>query len=344
MIRTITLIHKAISSHEPVLLIGDTGTGKTISVEFLSEFYNRKLITVNCHENMDTNDFLGSLRSNNSNSSQNGNNNSLFEWVDGPLTEAMKKGHILLIDEISLVMDSVLERMNSVFEADSVLVLSEKNISEHVEIIKPHNDFIVIAAMTPPKGEYGKKELSNALRARFTEIYIGDIEDDDVNMIIEYKVSCIKGVDCEWKRMISEKLIEVFRFYNGIEQIQKPMTFRDVDIICEFIENNLGKCIQHDNDNNESNYYDLILTGDLSTYGKDIVKQILIDQYGTCGNYEDCGLLIYDLEKQDVFAGGSGCACCALVTYGYILNQIEKETLVVNGFKNFYGNINIFFC
>ena len=70
--------------------------------------------------------------------------------------------------------------------------------------------------------------------------------------------------------------------------------------------------------------YDLILTGDLSTYGKDIVKQILIDQYGTCGNYEDCGLLIYDLEKQDVFAGGSGCACCALVTYGYILNQIEK--------------------
>lgn len=70
--------------------------------------------------------------------------------------------------------------------------------------------------------------------------------------------------------------------------------------------------------------YDLILTGDLSKYGKEIVKTILIDRYGSCGNYDDCGLLIYDIEKQDVFAGGSGCACCALVTYGFIVNQIEQ--------------------
>ena len=58
----ITLIDKAISNHEAVLLIGDTGTGKNLSVEFIAEKYNRKLITINCHENMDTNDFLGSLR------------------------------------------------------------------------------------------------------------------------------------------------------------------------------------------------------------------------------------------------------------------------------------------
>ena len=45
------------------------------------------------------------------------------------------------------------------------------------------------------------------------------------------------------------------------------------------------------------------------------------------GNYDDCGLIIYDRLKQDVFAGGSGCACCALTTYGYILDKMRKKEL-----------------
>jgi midasin len=61
--RIITLVDKAISNNEAVLLIGDTGTGKTLSIEYLANYYKRKLTTINCHENMDTNDFLGSLRS-----------------------------------------------------------------------------------------------------------------------------------------------------------------------------------------------------------------------------------------------------------------------------------------
>ena len=44
----------------------------------------------------------------------------------------MENGNFVLIDEIDLVLDSVLERMNSIFEADSVLVLSEKNINDNV--------------------------------------------------------------------------------------------------------------------------------------------------------------------------------------------------------------------
>jgi len=40
----------------------------------------------------------------------------VFEWHDGILVEAMQEGALLLIDEISLANDSVLERLNSVFE------------------------------------------------------------------------------------------------------------------------------------------------------------------------------------------------------------------------------------
>jgi midasin len=181
MYRMITLIDKAISNHEAVLLIGDTGTGKNLSVEFIAEKYNRKLITINCHENMDTNDFLGSLRSNtnntinnNDNSKDHNNNNNehnLFEWIDGPITTSMKNGNFVLIDEIDLVLDSVLERMNSIFEADSVLVLSEKNINDNVEIIKPYQNYAIISTICL-KGNEAKKEFSqiDLIKFFFNEI------------------------------------------------------------------------------------------------------------------------------------------------------------------------------
>ena len=58
----------------------------------------------------------------------------IFEWHDGILVESMQQGGLLLIDEISLANDSVLERLNSVFEADRTLVLSEKSSREAVKI------------------------------------------------------------------------------------------------------------------------------------------------------------------------------------------------------------------
>jgi stage V sporulation protein AD len=85
---------------------------------------------------------------------------------------------------------------------------------------------------------------------------------------------------------------------------------------------------QHFKDlNREPNYYDLILTGDLSTYGKRIILELFKKENIELSNYNDCGLLLYDREKQNVFAGGSGCACCALTTYGYILDKMRKKEL-----------------
>ena len=70
----------------------------------------------------------------------------------------MKNGNFVLIDEIDLVLDSVLERMNSIFEADSVLVLSEKNINDNV-VIKPYQNYAIISIICL-KGNEAKKELS----------------------------------------------------------------------------------------------------------------------------------------------------------------------------------------
>ena len=76
--------------------------------------------------------------------------------------------------------------------------------------------------------------------------------------------------------------------------------------------------------------YDLILTGDLGIYGKEIFKDFLKKEYNIelSKNYNDCGVMLYDLEKQkDVQAGGSGPVCSALVLYGDIFKKLETKEL-----------------
>ena len=74
--------------------------------------------------------------------------------------------------------------------------------------------------------------------------------------------------------------------------------------------------------------YDLILTGDLGRYGKDILKDYMEKEYGIeLNNLDDSACMIYDIDSQDVYAGGSGPACIPLVTYGYILDKMKKGKL-----------------
>ena len=78
----------------------------------------------------------------------------------------------------------------------------------------------------------------------------------------------------------------------------------------------------------EIGYYDLILTGDLGMYGKSLLKDVLKDEYGyDTRNVDDSACMIYDINKQSVYAGGSGPACIALVTYSYILNLMRQGKL-----------------
>ena len=87
---------------------------------------------------------------------------------------------------------------------------------------------------------------------------------------------------------------------------------------------------QHLNDTKrEIDYYDLVLTGDLGVYGKQILKDYMKSEYHiNLKNYNDTACMIFDLEKEkDVHAGGSGPACAPLVTYGYIFDLMRKKEL-----------------
>lgn len=126
------MVSKALEYKEPVLLVGETGGGKTTVCRLLAENNGQELVTVNCHMHTESSDFIGGLRpvrdhsvswkrdymltekfAQKMNCFQDEDLNRLFEWVNGPLIKAMRNGDVFLADEISLADDSVLERLNS---------------------------------------------------------------------------------------------------------------------------------------------------------------------------------------------------------------------------------------
>ena len=242
MQRLYTLVCRGLKFNEPILLVGDTGSGKTSVCQVYADAASQCLLTLNCHQNTETADLLGGLRpvrnrvamhadivreativlkdagidiiptsltsenltptltsilKSHTEISQHHKVRfeellykslrlqSIFEWHNGPLINAMVQGAIFLLDEISLVDDSVLERLNSVLEPGRSIVLAERGgtDSEHSSI-RASEDFKLVATMNPG-GDYGKKELSPALRNRFTEIWVPPVDDrSDLELIV----------------------------------------------------------------------------------------------------------------------------------------------------------------
>ena len=74
--------------------------------------------------------------------------------------------------------------------------------------------------------------------------------------------------------------------------------------------------------------YDGIFTGDLGLVGSTLLLDLLKENgVDISGVHSDCGLMLFDREKQDVHAGGSGCGCSASVLCGHLLNRMERGEL-----------------
>ena len=194
MRRLAVLLAHAWHHKEPVLLVGETGCGKTTVVEVLAQLMGSSVFSLSCHNNTESADFLGGLRPGRD---MTGQNSLLFQWVDGPLVQAMKRGGVFLADEISLADDSVLERMNSVLEPEREILLAEKIGQEMeakgnavtTETVVAEAGFRFVGTMNPG-GDYGKKELSPALRNRFFEIWCPSLTSkEDLHSIVSKNVS-----------------------------------------------------------------------------------------------------------------------------------------------------------
>lgn len=73
--------------------------------------------------------------------------------------------------------------------------------------------------------------------------------------------------------------------------------------------------------------YDLILTGDLGKFGKEILINYMKEEYkiDISSKYNDCGTMLFDTTKQPVLAGGSGPVCSALVNFSYVYKMLKNK-------------------
>lgn len=147
-----------------MILSGDSGVGKTQLIRYLASKAGRCLYEYPMNSGMDTADILGGFEQ----ISNQGGDASRFEWIDGPLVQAMKRGHWMVFDNANLCSPSVLDRVNSLCEPDGVLVLTERGlVNGEVETLSPDPQFRLILTMDPRNGD-----LSRAMRNRGIEIHM----------------------------------------------------------------------------------------------------------------------------------------------------------------------------
>ena len=181
---------------------------------------------------------------------------TIFTWQDGPLLSTMKHGDIFLLDEISLAEDAVLERMNSILESERQITVPEKG-GDCIEVITAHEKFRILATMNPG-GDFGKKELSAALRNRFTEIWVSPLNGlEDLRQIMKDRIAMKERGNARFaevsdevhQRMVEqllpfvELILAFVGFYNQIlnenttsMQNRTEATSRDILSIIDFMK------------------------------------------------------------------------------------------------------------
>jgi MoxR-like ATPase len=157
----------------PVFITGQSGNGKTMSVEQACAKAKRKFVCVSMTPDTDESDLLGNYVL----------INGQMEWRDGPVTVAARQGAVLCIDEIDYGAQN-LSCLQRVLEGKPFL-LKKKN-----EIVHPAEGFTIVAtANTKGKGsEDGRYMFTNVLNEAFLERFLNTFEQEFPPMKVEEKI------------------------------------------------------------------------------------------------------------------------------------------------------------
>lgn len=179
----------------PVLLIGDTGTGKTSFIRYLACETNNGFRRLNLNGSTTADELVGHYVIDDKAKG--------MRWVDGVLLDAMKNGYWLLLDELNAGLPEVLFVLQSVLDDDKFLVVAE----HEGEIVKPHPDFRIFATMNPSLEYAGTRDLNKALLSRFP-IVIQTAYPEAVHEIQIIKTHCptVKEVDMTVMVRIAEDI------------------------------------------------------------------------------------------------------------------------------------------
>lgn len=152
------------------LIEGDTGLGKTKLVMAHAEVSNLPFYSVNCNRGTNPDEMFGGWTP-----TAEGN----FCWTDGVVTQLVRTGGVLLLDEINFMKSDIAAALHPLLDDRRTLTLLLKG----GEVIKAHNDFQVVACMNP---DYeGTNPLNWAFKNRFTQHWVFTYEDNNEDILIE---------------------------------------------------------------------------------------------------------------------------------------------------------------
>ena len=157
----------------PVFVTGLSGNGKTFMIEQACAKAKRELFRVNITTETDEDDLLGGFRL----------VNGETVWFDGPVVEAMKKGAVLLLDEVDLASTKIM-CLQPVLEGKGVFL---KKINEWVKCSPGFN--IVATANTKGKGDDSGNFIgTGVLNEAFLERFPITVEQEYPSNAVEKKI------------------------------------------------------------------------------------------------------------------------------------------------------------
>jgi hypothetical protein len=135
-----------------VLIYGPTGPGKTTSVEAWCASRNLRMATISGNASMEPSQMTGKFVSDGEGS---------FMWIDGPVTDVVRNGGVLLLDEVNFINPKIYTNLYALTDGRRSITL----LDHHGETIEAHPDLTIFATMNP---EYiGTTPLNYAFRNRF---------------------------------------------------------------------------------------------------------------------------------------------------------------------------------
>ncbi|MFJ7936859.1 AAA family ATPase [Sporosarcina sp. NPDC096371] len=162
----------AVVLKKPVLLKGPSGSGKTKLAQTISHYFQQPMQSVNCSVDLDAESLLGFKTI----ISKDGE--TVIEFVEGPVVQAMKKGHILYIDEINMARSETLPILHSVLDHRRMLTNPFTG-----EVIYAHENFTVISAIN--EGYVGTSPMNEALKNRFVSFTVPYLTGEQLKTVMK---------------------------------------------------------------------------------------------------------------------------------------------------------------
>ena len=221
--KRIALINKYTKLGIPVLLVGETGTGKTLSAE--KAFENDKINKFNFSAETTIDQLIGYP------SIDSTTNDIIFQR--GPYLDAYENGHSLILDEFNLAHEDVLQCIEASLDSKFITIDDPKT---GIKQIKMHDEFKLVATQNEAEFDFSRKrnKLTTKLTSKFTVLKFEIFSEDELNEIAKHTKTQVEIDD--------ETIDKIVEFHNEWKNSikDKNFTIRNMKAVIQSISDNIS--------------------------------------------------------------------------------------------------------